>query len=143
MWGSVGSVTDGAGVHGRQARRQREQRPVLPVQAAPQRQREGLLQRRAGGAVLVRLHHARGLLRKDRLPVAGGVPGQAGPSQRAEIPMHGQEILLRPLSVHRVFRTVPRLPALLHQLAAQRDALVRLQAADGPHQRGDAVILSL
>ncbi len=34
LWGSVGSVTDGAGAHDRHSRGQRASRPMLSVQAA-------------------------------------------------------------------------------------------------------------
>lgn len=125
MRGSVGSVTGGAGAHDRHSRGPRAHWPMLPVQAAQQQsQRESLLQRGAGGVFLARLHHAGGLLCEDRFPVAEGVTGQAGPSQRTEIPTNRQEVLLCPLSVHHLLRALPHLPPRLHPLSAQRNSIL-------------------
>lgn len=74
--GSVGPVARGAGAHDCHGRGPRARQPMLPVQAAKQQsQREGLLQRCTGAAVLARLHHAGGLLREDRFAAAEGVTG--------------------------------------------------------------------
>lgn len=116
----VGPVAGGADAHDRHGRGQRALRQMLRVQASRQkRQRESLLQRSAGGPVLVRLHHAGGLLHEDRLAAAASVTGQAGPSQRAEIRTNGQEVLFRPLPVHHLLRALPRLPSLLYIRPAQ------------------------
>lgn len=82
---SVGSVTGAAGVNDRHSRGQRGQGEMLPIQEACTSQRESLLQRGAGVVVLARLHHAGGLLCENCFPVAEGVTGQAGPSQRTAI----------------------------------------------------------
>lgn len=88
---------------------------VFPLQVAPKCKVESQHQHLCGGCLLARIHLSGGVLWKDRPQASENITRETKLAQCAALRSNRQEVLLHPLSLHRLFCTLSRGQGVLHK----------------------------